>query len=319
MGDKEDSWCKTALGVDVNRASYAARSDGRDSGPKASAGDSFYVTGAQKGSLTASVKSIQAAAEAIFKIGTDVEEKGAKKFWFDDKQMLQSAKNLHSTASGLVTLAKALDRGDVNKVPLEKGSQALDYADTVVKAAEAVAAIRSMSLSTQALEDKTNEATVNAWADSIGETFDKAGALIDIIPKGALPGFAVDYYKGLFAAPKVYISAFKTLMAVHYGAIDKEAGLSHADLQAADLGGTGLDWEGDLTFIFSNGYTLPKSTGAVAEFQRYMLAHRKTEGADLWKVTVPVGKALLTTAIARDLSDDDDAKNAWLAYVGNGK
>lgn len=287
-------------------------------GETASAGDSFFVTGAQKGKLTAQVKEIYAAAAAIDKVATDLEQKGASKYWFDDKQMLQSAKNLHGTASAMIKLGKALDLGDTNKAALGRGSTALDYADNVIKAAEAVGAIRNLSLSTKNLEEKTSEATVNAWADSVGDAFDKAGGLIDYIPKGAIPGFVLEYYKGLFSAPKNYINAFKTMMKVHYGAIDKEAGISGSKHKAEDLGKTGLDWEGDLTDMFAGGYTLPKSKVS-EEFMRYMLKHRKSEGLDLFDVTLAVGKGVLTAAIERDLDDEDPAKAKWVAYVGSSR
>jgi hypothetical protein len=282
----------------------------------ASAGDSFFVTGAQKATLTAKVKDIYAAADAINKIGTELEQKGTSKYWFDDKQMLQSAKNLHGTASAMMKLATALDRGDVNKASIEKGNKALEYVDKVIKAADAVGAIRNLSLATEKMEEKTNQASVEAWADSVGEAFDKAGALIDYIPKGAIPGFVADYYKGLFSAPKNYISAFKTLMKIHYGAIDKEAGISGSSRRATDLGRTGLDWEGDLTSMFVGSYTQPRSKGG-EELNRYMLKHRKRDRVDLFDVTLPVGKAVLTAYIESDLADDDPAKQAWITYVAN--
>jgi len=308
-----------ALLNQLKRPSYVANSDGSPppEGGNASAGDSFFVTGAQKGSLVQSVKNLKAVADAINKVGTDLEKKGVHEYWFDDKQMLQSAKNLHATAGAILKLATALDRGDVNKGTLDKGNTVIDYADKVMKAGEAVAAIRNLSLSSENLEKKTSEATVNAWADGVGDAFDKAGALIDLIPKGALPGFVTDYYKGLFSAPKNYIGAFKTLMKVHYGSIDKEAGISHADRQAEDLGKTGLNWEGDLTTLFVGGYVLPKS--GAGEFQRYMVNHRKEGGIDLYAADLQVGKAVLTTAIVRDISEDDPARDAWVTYVAQSK
>lgn len=302
------------------KASYVANPDtppGLQGGGTASAGDSAFVTGGQQGQLLARAQGIYAAAAALDKTAKGLQEKGTHKYWFDDDQLLQSAKNLQATASAMVKLAKSIDgwAGDANKASLEKGSSALEHVDKVIKACEAVAAIRSLSLSSEEMAKKTNEATVNQWADDVGGAFDKAGALIDLIPKGALPGFVVDYYKGLFSAPKNYIAAFKTMLRVHYGSIDKEAGLSGANHRAEDLGKTGLDWEGDLTGVFVNGYLLPKAkTGE--EFQRYMLRRRKSENVDLFKVTVAVGKGVLMAAIARDLADEDPAKDAWVAHVG---
>lgn len=314
-----------ALSNQLKSPSYVNNPDtppGLQGGGTASAGDSFFVTGAQKGQLTAQIKNIYAAADSVNKIATDLEKKGVHKYWFDDTQMLQSAKNLHGAASALIKLGKALDRGDPNKETLEKGSKALEYVDKAIKAAEAVGAIRSLSLATENLEKSTNEDTVNAWADSVGDAFDKAGALIDLIPKDAIPGFIVDYYKGLFSAPKNYIAAFKTMMKVHYGSIDKEAGISGGKVKAEDLGKTGLDWEGDLSGIFVNAYFQPKSKQN-EELQRYMLRHRTSEGVDLFKVNVAVGKAVLSAAIARDLESDgpdgDPAKDSWTAFLANSK
>lgn len=290
---------------------------GLQGGGTASAGDSAFVTGGQQGQLLARVKGIYSAAAALNQTAKGLQEKGTHKYWWDDDQLLQSARNLQATAGAMVKLAQSIDSwtGDSNKGALEKGSTALDHVDKVIKACEAVAAIRALNLSSAQMADKTNEATVNQWADDVGNAFDKAGALIDLIPKGALPGFVVDYYKGLFSAPKNYIAAFKTMLRVHYGSIDKEAGISGANKRAEDLGKTGLDWEGDLSGVFISGFMLPK-TKTGEEFQRYMLRRRKSENVDLFKVTVTVGKAVLLAAIDRDLADDDPAKAAWVAYVG---
>ncbi len=319
----EDAVDDGALLNQLKKPSYVANPDtppGLQGGGNASAGDSFFVTGQQKGKLTVAVKDIHSAAAAINKLATDLEQKGAKKYWFDDEQMLQSAKNLHGTASAMVKLAKALDLGDVNKESLEKGSTALDHAEKIIGAAEAVGALRNLSLATENLDDKVTEASVNAWADSVGAGFDKAGALIDLIPKGAIPGFVTDYYKGLFSAPKNYIAAFKTLMSIHYGTIDKEVGRSGADHQAEDLGKTGMNWEGFLSTMFVHGYFLPKSQAAKDnDFQHYMQAHRTSEHVDLYKVSLQVGKAVLTAAIQRDLAEDDPALNEWVTHVSGSK
>jgi hypothetical protein len=232
--------------------------------------------------------------------------------------MLQSAKNLRDTAGAMLKLATALDRGDVNKDSLGKVNNALDHGEKLIKAAEAVGALRNLSLATDNLNERVSEASVNAWADSVGDAFDKAGGLIDLIPKGAIPGFVNDYYKGLFSAPKNFIAAFKALMGVHYGTIDKESGISRKDHQAEDLGKTGLDWEGGLSSLFAGGFALPKAkTGET--FQRYMLSRRETEGVDLFTVTPYLGKAVLRAAIARDISVEDPAQNAWTSYVAGAK
>ena len=156
---------------------------------------------------------------------------------------------------------------------------------------------------------------MNAWADNVGNLFDKAGGLIDIIPSGALPGFITSYYKGLFGAPKNYISAFKNIMKEHYAYLNKEGHVpSSANQQAYDLGQAQTVWEGELTGVFVGAYTQPTSSEGQT-LQQFMRKHQDEEGLDLYKAHLVAGKEALCHRIEANLHGDDPAREAWINYV----
>jgi hypothetical protein len=220
----------------------------------------------------------------------------------------------------LLKLASVIDSwaGDGNKDSITKGSTAVDYVSKIIDAADAIIAIKKLNTSLNELEKKPSQASVEAWADDVGNAFDKAGNLIGIIPKGALPGFVVDYYKGLCSAPKNFINAFKIIMHARYDNIDMESGISKANQRATS--GDKVDWEGDLVPVFISAHFQPPAKNGTT-LTAFMKSHRKIAGVDLYKSTLREGKALLVTAIGSDMPDDDEGgtavsvKQAWLSYI----
>jgi hypothetical protein len=150
-------------------------------------------------------------------------------------------------AKALAVLASEIDSwsNSPNKDAIKKGSDAAKYVGYLLNAADFVVAAKDMELSIDNLNASNGEATVNAWADSIGNLFDKAGGLIDLIPDGAVPGFFKSYWKGLFSAPKNYIAAFKTIMKEHYDIVNEEGHVNTGDgEQAYNLGTAETEWRG---------------------------------------------------------------------------
>ena len=298
-------------------------------GGKASSGDSRFVAGdddffAKSGyvsSLSARASSLRNAAKGIQQ-AEDAVEKMAKdhgRFSGDDKQLLANAKNLKAVADGMLKLAGEIDKwtGDTNKLSIKKGDEILGHADKLLQAADTVIAIKDLNAELNAFQQKPSADTARAWARGVGKAFDSASALI---PSKGLPGFIVDYWKGLLSAPKNYIEAFITLMDVHDKTITEATDFDPDQHQTSDSGkhliGKRTGWKGELTDIYFKGAFVPNLKDDNKPFLTFMLDHVTSEGCDLWTVKKAVGKALLLAAINRDVPDQE-AKDVWLAHVGN--
>ena len=297
-------------GAPLNSPSYVNAQDPSPNlnGAAASAGDSYFVTGGQKGQLVQRAKDIKGAATAFYDLGKKLEEKGiGGTFEFKDDKLIASAKNVTGIADGLMKLANAIDSwtGAGNKESIEKGSKAVDYVSKIIDAADAILAVKKLSVSAEEMAKKPNQATIEAWADDVGNTFDKAGGLIGLIPSDGLPGFVTSYYKGLLSAPKNYITAFKTIMHARYDKLDMEAGISGSNQRANNWGTKTIEWEGDLVPLYIKAYFQPKAKDGQT-LQGFMKAHQKIDGVDLYKANIATGKALLGAAIARERPDEDD-------------
>jgi hypothetical protein len=289
-------------------------------GGNASAGDSYFVTGGQKGQLIENIKKIRSAYQAV--------DAAAKKLQKDseggpfgigsDDQMLATAKNLQGTADGILKIADAIDSwtGSANKESIEKGSKLVEYVDDLIHAAEIITNIKNLNLTTNKLADKPNQADVEAWADNIGNVFGDASGLLNLIPKDALPGFIVDYYQGLFSAPKNYINAFKSIMHARYANLDLEAGVASGS-QLVEEPGRIYDstvWRGELSPVYQAAYFQPKAADG-STLQQFMKKHQKDLGADLYTVKKEYGKALLLGSITGDAPDD--VKTSWANFIQN--
>ena len=317
-------------------------------GPTASAGDSNFVSGTTGGPKKEGSNPLAAAKPAVEKINAGMKQfdgvaesvrklKDGKADIKDDSNRVADtvigfSKGMNSLASGLDGL---INKG-ANSDPLKQHANANDYADRVVKAANVAAQASEASGALKNFQDHPSLETANAWADSVTGLFTQAGGLLDNIPDGWMPGFIKDYYKGLFTAPANYVNAFKTLMNLHYGAIDLEAGLEHNVIgqvkhtQFAEEPGRSKDkwgksnivWKGALVPVFISAHFQPRSAGGLT-LQEFMHAHQKSEGVDLYDVSLAAGKALLLGAILRDAPEEvinvetgETLKQRWAAYVG---
>ena len=280
-------------------------------GGTASAGDSFFVTGAQKAVLLKKATAIKSAASGIYAAEAALE--GQAK---DDKSLLDSLKNLKAVADGMFKLANAINsvKGSENAEALGKAGKVSEVGDALISVADTVATVQDADSKLKAFQAKPNKETAEAWARSVGDVFDKAAAFV---PSEGLPGFIPAMWKGLLSAPKSYINAFITMQNVYYGNIDKEAGLSGPGMPIIGRNATrrfGDMWEGDLTDMFSKGWFVEQRNKKGQTFCDFMTAHRKT-GPDLWRTTVDVGKGVLLAAISR-LEDEDPAKDVWVVHIG---
>ncbi|HWE72359.1 MAG TPA: hypothetical protein VG328_04310 [Stellaceae bacterium] len=300
----------------LNSPSYVNGSGGPSGDGNASAGDSEFVTG-YKDDLLSRAARIKALAEKFYKVSEDLDSKGHHWLWSNDTDVLASAKTINDMAKALAILASEIDSwsNSPNKDAIKKGSDAAKYVGYLLNAADFVVAAKDMELSIDNLNASKGEATVNAWADSMGNLFDKAGGLIDLIPDGAVPGFMKDYWKGLFSAPKNYIAAFKTIMKEHYDIVNEEGHVNTGDgQQAYNLGMAQTEWRGALTGIYVGAFTLPKNT-AGQTLQEFMRKHQDEDGLDLYKAPLQAGKETLCHRIEANLAGDDPALEAWLSYV----
>jgi hypothetical protein len=188
----------------LNSPSYVSGNGGPTGDGNASAGDSEFVTG-YKDDLIARAARIKALAEKFYKVSEDLNSKGHHWLWSNDTDVLASAKTINDMAKALAILASEIDSwsNSPNKDAIKKGSDAAKYVGYLLNAADVVVAAKDMELSIDNLNASKGEATVNAWADSIGNLFDKAGGLIDLIPDGAVPGFFKSYWKVCFPRPKI--------------------------------------------------------------------------------------------------------------------
>lgn len=307
-----------AADASLPKPSYVAGTpkESLQGGGTASAGDSTFVTGDQKGTLLQKATAIRSAAKGLFDAEAAIESQGK-----GDKSAIETAKNLKGIADSMLQVANALDsvKGGENADALGAAGKASKLGDSLINAADTIIKIKDANGQLKAFQDNPSKETAEAWARSVGDLFSGLAKYVpDVEPK-----FISDYWKGLLSAPANYINAFITMQNVYYGNIDKEAGLS----KSTGLGGFAFigheatkrvsdgSWEGDLTDIYYPGYFLPKLADGTT-FTGFMIAHRKTEGMDLWDTDIKVGKAALLTAISRDVPADDPAKSAWMAHVG---
>lgn len=289
-------------------------------GGVASTGDSKFVGGESSQLLTASQKITSGLGKFA-----DVAE-SIKKMQSSDKASIRdSANNIASAilgfSKGMQSLATGLDalgNKSANTQELKQFGNANLYVTRIVTAANTVAAASEASSALTDLQNNPSPENAKKWADSVTGLFTAAGGIMDSLPEGCIPGFMKDYYKGLFSAPANYVGAFETLMELHYGQIDKEAGLDHGTLWGIKrhefaVQGEKTMWEGALVGVYVGAFMLPKAKDGTT-FEDFMKAHREKEGPDLYDVSKATGKALLLVAVQRDAPDE--VKQDWADYLG---
>ena len=252
------------------------------------------------------------------KIATMLEDQGkGTGGWLgkkEDKPLLAAAENIATFAKGVSGLSDALTTAcnHPDAQAMKKGDNGVGYALNIIKASETVANLCDSTKDLENLHEKKDLASAEAWARDIGSAFDN---LSGAFPSEGLPGFDVAYIKGLMQLPKNVINSFINVLEVHYGAIDEEAGISGATRQCYSILKNKITWEGDLCSMYAGTWTQPSGD----KLMNFMEEHRKTEGVDLWKVTVPVGRAMLLAAIqrvGRTVVNDPAVIDAWMAYIG---
>ena len=270
------------------------------------------------GQLDSSSKKVLKGSSKLLTIAQKIKEKGTNALWANDKSLLQNAqqltdlsKALSNVGTGLTDLLKSASgktfkQGD----PIfENASKLCNIANVIGSGIEAENALDDLHA------DPHNYDKAKKWARSLGDVFEKSNKLIELIPDGVLPGFIQAYWKGLLSAPTNYIEAFITIMEIHYGKLDKETGISGATRRATQ--GDKILWEGDLTSMYSAAcFVQPFGT-----LDQFMNAHQQTEGVDLWKASIPIGKKLLLNAIEREipLKNDpnalQDPRRLWIPWI----
>jgi hypothetical protein len=304
---KQDSWTHETLGADPLQ--YQQGADGAG----AAVGNFAIEYGPKLATRVAGIKDV---AKQFIALSDEISKKGHHWLSANDTDLLATAKVINDSGKALTNLATQIDSwaGSPNKDSIAKGSQAEKYVDNLLAAADFVIAAKNANLAVDNMNKATSEDAVNAWADSVCDVFDKAGGLIGMIPSDGLPGFITDYYKGLFSAPRNYVTAFRKIMKEHYARIDDEGHVPDPDKeQAYDLLAAKTVWKGELSGLYVGAAFRPKAKDGQA-LQDFMLKHRNEDGLDLFKAHLEAGKYALRSKVEALLEGDDPARDDWMAY-----
>lgn len=248
------------------------------------------------------------ASAKINTIAAGIEKEGLNKYWRRDKaKTLGALKNLTDLSKSLVEIRNVLSKA-VETSTGRKTEAALRYASKLLSAADLLAKLTDDSKLRALKKDPTDFDKAAAWASHVGDTFDAAGALLDFIPEGVLPGAVTATIKGLFKAPKNYIAAFTGILRVHYDRVDEAAGVSW-ETRRATVGEKEV-WAGDLTGVYVDAHFIqPRG------LQEFMTDNRKSiHGLDLWKVDEETGRALLATKLR-----NEGGNSTWIAFLESGR
>jgi len=269
---------------------------------------------AKKASLLDKAKALKDIATNTKDLAGKVQSFGEK--GWDDDDVIAMAKSVNGIHGSVNKIAGACTKlAGVDSQLIAGDAKAVDYLDKAIQAAETVQTMANAKASADAFAANPSYETASAWADGVGDVFDKAGAYL---PTGALPSFMGDYFKGLFSAPKNYIAAFKGMMEQRYKGVEAATGVPFMGI-AHNKGaweGGGYVWEGEMTGLFI-GASLSGDHMVANELQSYMRSHRKIGGVDLYGINNPaVGAGLLQSQIENDSSLTDEQKEAYLKYLG---
>lgn len=258
--------------------------------------------------ISGNANKLKEFAAKVAGLATAVREEGTH--WYgNDDDLINCAANLSDMAGKLTSAASAMENitrgldGGVLEAPAEQ----IEKATKLLKAADLISNLAKTDEKLEAFKnDPENAAKAEAWATSVGSTFDAIGELIpDSIP--LLPGFIPQYFKGLMSAPSNYIKVFIALQKDRDLKIDSLTGGSNASQKVVD--GDTVVWEGSLTGVFYRAFFVDPPG-----LQAFMLQNDHTiNGVDLWEASYNFGLALI---IGRVQSISDDAKReGWLAYL----
>jgi hypothetical protein len=271
----------------------------------------------KKATLIEKAKAIKEIATNLKEIADKVQEFG-EKGWDDDDviAMAKTVNGLHGSVNKIADACTTL--AGVESSLIASDAKAVEYLDKAIQAAETIQTLAKAKAAADAFKAKPDYETASAWADQIGDVFDKAGAYI---PTGALPSFMGDYFKGLFSAPKNYIAAFKGMMEQRYKDVEAVTGVKFGGVEhnkgAYDLLEGKYTWEGEMSGIFI-GAAMSGDPRVANGLQSYMRNHQKAVGVNLYKINDPkVGLGLLQAEIEADESLSPEDKAAYLAYLGS--
>lgn len=264
-----------------------------------------WVKSLQLGDVAKGVNALLEGGGKLITIAQKQKQKGSKAFWFDDKNLLESAKNLLDTGNAITKLAKGLSE----YLHFAQGMKgAASSAETYTKYGKQVAAAAMVAhdlIKKPSLDDflaqPEDRARAKAWANQVGKTFDTLGDLVEVIPTDAFfPNFVGVYFKRLLKAPANYIAYFQAILDEYYGKVDAEAGTNVDHKAWTDEG----YWEGPLTVFFAGAASVkPPGLG------KLMLSNKESLG----KATFAMGKARLLSLI--ESNAEPDAAVSWADFV----
>jgi hypothetical protein len=308
----------------LNQPSYVAgQAPAGLGGPTAGVGENFYATGYRKAQLLDSAARIVKAGKSFDSVAKTVSTKSQEQ---KDHPLLTAAGTIKSFGDGMVALGQLIEgwtykdfeqieewKRSSNSQDLEKAGKALQVVDILINSLRTIQEIKTLEDKKEDLEKKPSLETVEAWADSVGNTFDAASK----IPIPGLPGFMADYYKGLLSAPKAYIGAFKTIMHGRYNKIDDEADQPLIGYhQYARGGDESTSWKGELSSVFVQAWFEPKLSDG-GTLPAFMKSHRKAFGTDLYDMKQSQGVVMLVGAISTEVTglENDRTKTSWVSLL----
>lgn len=316
-----------------NRAVAAWLAREYDGTPKSSAAGGTWDTGAAKvvplvpaPEISAKQTTILGKLKAMWDIADNVKDLADKVHdaGSDDPDLIELAKTINGVHASLNKIADGFQKlANEDSDVISKDAKAVKAIDSAIEAADAILALSKTKAAADAFADKPSYDTASAWADQVGDAFEKAGALL---PVSALPSFMQQYFKGVFGAPKNYIAAFQGLMNQHYKGLDAATGVhwwqsgpSHHKAATPKEGGEAV-WEGELTDVYIQATIADAVVRGDPNMKTglpgYMRAHRKVSGVDLWNVdSARVGLGLLQAQIQSDASLDGPTQAAYLAFL----
>lgn len=256
------------------------------------------------------VNKLKEAAAQISTVAATMEKEGTH--WYgDDKETITCAANMVDTAQKITDAASGFEKMvlSVKDGVLEGPAEVLDKAATLMRAVDVAASIAENQATLDAMRERPSDFEAAAtWATSIGNTFDKASELIpDSI--GGLPGFIPQYLKGLLAAPSNYIQVFIALQRDRIRGVESATGGTQAGLSTKDSSGGTTTWKGPLSFVFMVAQAVEPPG-----LQEFMATHREIRGYDLFETSENLGRALLRSAIEKEITDYQKRK-LWTDWL----
>jgi hypothetical protein len=258
------------------------------------------------------VVKIAKAAQTLYKTGDDIHTRATKGKLFDDKDLLEQAKQVKGAAKALTDIKEGIEKlrkkgFDFSGTSFENDPE-LPKAMGLLKAS--VDSLAQAPETEQALanfEANPNKDTANAWATQIGKQFSAAKSIVGALPFPPGCKWMQDYFVGLLGAPAAYIAAFQELMKYRYSKLDSEAGLSDANRRLTE--GDKIVWQGPSCDLIQAAWFFDQY------LQGWFRKHQVIDGHDLWELKTDVVVALAIKEIQADQNINDDQRKRWTAWL----